>query len=162
MDTLDRDTLNALVQPQNERPCLSFFVPTHEVGPEAKQGSIRLKNLLLKAERKLDTLDVPAKQIEKLLKPIKKLVDDTLFWKHQQNGLAILLGPDTFHCFRLPFEVQEAAIVGQRFFIKPLLRLFSLADRFYVLALSQQHVRLLQCTPHGAGRVELRDAVEEP
>lgn len=160
MDTIDRDTLGMLLETQDDGPCVSIFVPTHEVGPEAKQGSIRLKNLLSKVERKLDTTDLSAKQVDKLLRPVRKLVDDTLFWKHQRNGLAILLAPGTFHHFRLPIEVQEAAIVGHRFYMKPLLRLFSLSDFFYVLALSQQHIRLLQCTPHSVSRVELVDAPE--
>ena len=160
MDTLDRDTLNALLETQDDGPCVSIFVPTHEVGPETKQGSIRLKNLLSKVEQKLEAMDLSAKEIKKLLSPARKLVEDTLFWKHQQNGLAILLAPGTFHHFRLPIEVQEAAIVGHRFYMKPLLRLFSLSDHFYVLAVSQQHVRLLQCTPHSVGRVELQDAPE--
>lgn len=158
MDTLDRDTLNALLKTRNEGPCLSFYVPTHEVGPDAKQGGNRLKNLLRKAERELEALEWSAKRIEDLLKPVSKLIDDTLFWKHQQKGLAILLGPGTLHYFGLPIEVQEAVIVGKRFYMKPLLRLLSHMDRFYVLALSQQHVRVLQCTPHSAQRVELPDA----
>ncbi len=160
METLDRDTLNALLTTQNDGPCLSIYVPTEEVGPEAIQGSIRLKNLLLESERKLQGLGWSAKQIQSFLKPARELVNDTLFWKHQQSGLVILLAPGVFRHFRLPIHVQEMASVGQRFYMKPLLRLLSTADQFYVLALSQQHVRLLLCTPHSFNRVELPDAPE--
>jgi hypothetical protein len=55
----------------------------------------------------------------------------------------------------LPFHVSEFVAVADRFYIKPLLPLLLNDARFYVLALSQKTVRLLECTRDRAERAEL-------
>jgi release factor family 7 len=60
-----------------------------------------------------------------------------------------------YHLIRLPEEFGELVVVADRFHVKPLLTLLAAAHRFYVLALSQNQVRLLAGTPHGVREVEL-------
>jgi hypothetical protein len=55
----------------------------------------------------------------------------------------------------LPLELQELVIVSERFHIKPLIPLFTGDARFYVLALSQNEVRLLQGTRYSVDHVDL-------
>jgi hypothetical protein len=58
--------------------------------------------------------------------------------------------PDVFRHYRLPFPFQEFVVVTERFHVKPLLPLLSGDGQFYLLALSQNGVRVLQGT-HGQG-----------
>jgi Bacterial archaeo-eukaryotic release factor family 3 len=48
-------------------------------------------------------------------------------------------------------------VAANRFHVKPLLALLAAGHRFYVLALSQNQVRLLEGTPHGVQEAELTD-----
>jgi hypothetical protein len=62
--------------------------------------------------------------------------------------LALFLSSDVFLSFRLPLRFDELVVVTDRFHIKPLLTLLGSDGRFYVLALSQNDTRLLQCSRH--------------
>lgn len=160
MDTLNKEILQRFMMSPEKSPCVSIFVPTDKAGHQAQQAGIRLKNLLKDGEKKLQEYSLRPREIEDLLKPAQALVGDSLFWQHQQNGLAIFLAPGFFEYYRLPIDVRETVVVSHRFHIKPLLPLFTMGDRFFVLALSQKHVRLLQCTPHSVVPIELKDAPE--
>jgi hypothetical protein len=56
------------------------------------------------------------------------------------------LSPEIFRYYPLPYSFDELVVAAERFHIKPLLPLFSEDGVFYVLAVSQNQVRLLQCT----------------
>jgi hypothetical protein len=57
----------------------------------------------------------------------------------------------------VPFDFEELVVVAGRFHVKPLLPLLSGDGRFYVLALSQNEVRLLQGTRYSVGEVDLEE-----
>jgi hypothetical protein len=92
-------------------------------------------------------------QVNALLGPAQKLLADYDFWQHQSDGLALFLAPDVCETYRLPLAFTELVVVNRRFHLKPLLPLLSEDGQFYVLALSQNHVRLLQCTRHSVVEV---------
>src|SRR5262245_17949923 len=58
--------------------------------------------------------------------------------------------------FRLPISFPEMAVVGSQFHVKPLLPMLSGDGRFYVLAISQNAVRLLQGTAWSVHDVDLK------
>jgi len=95
-----------------------------------------------------------------LLEEPQKLVDDKLFWQDQCDGLALFVSPGFFRYFCAPVTFDAMVVVSDRFHIKPLLPLFTADTRFYVLALSQNQVRLLQCTQHSFTEVELEGVPE--
>jgi hypothetical protein len=74
------------------------------------------------------------------------LLTNADFWQHQGDGLAVFLSREIFRYYRVPCASQELVVVGGRFHTKPLLLLFSEDGVFYVLAVSQNRARLLQCT----------------
>jgi hypothetical protein len=156
MDVLTRDELRALIE-EHDEPCVSVFMPTHRVGTEAQQDPIRLNNLLGEVEELLVAGGLRAPEARKLLEPARQLLEDNLFWQHQSDGLAIFLSSDMFRYYRLPFDFEELVVVTDRFHIKPLLPLLSNDGRFYVLALSQNEVRLLQGTHYSIRELELED-----
>ncbi|MCK5212463.1 MAG: hypothetical protein KAQ74_00960 [Dehalococcoidia bacterium] len=148
MRLLARSELKELL----ERPkttSVSIFLPTHRTG-DAEQDIIRFKNLLRQAQERLEEIGMRAAQVSDLLEPARELVGDSLFWHHQAEGLAVFLSPDFFTYYRLPYDFEERMIVASRFHVAPLLPLFSADGIYYVLALSQNRVRLVQCSRDSA------------
>lgn len=159
MSILSRAELRRLTK-ECEKWCVSIFMPTHRAGREIQQDPIRLKNLLGEAEERLLAGGLRAPEAQELLEPGEKLLVDSLFWQRQSDGLAIFLSSEVFRRYRLPFDFQELAVVADRFHIKPLLPLLSGDGRFYILAISQNEVRLLQGTRYSVGEVDLEDVPE--
>jgi hypothetical protein len=154
MDLLNRAELRALMAERSNH-CVSLYMPTHRTGPETQQDRIRFKNLLKQAEERLSTNGLRRADAERALEPAQRLLDDDGFWAHRGDGLAVFLAPETFRAYRLPYPFSELVVVTERFHIKPLLGLLSGDGRFYILALSQKEVRLLQGTRHSVGEVDL-------
>ena len=92
-----------------------------------------------------------------MLEPAQKLLQDDLFHQHRSDGLAMFLSPEMFRYYLLPFVFKEWVIVTDRFHITPLLPLLSGDGRYYILALSQNKVRLLQGTHYSVNEVSLAD-----
>jgi hypothetical protein len=109
------------------------------------------------AQERLTEMEVSSQDVHELLAPMEKFLRDGLFWKHQSDGLAIFLSAGFFRYYRLPYSFDESVVVTDRFHIKPLLSLLTGDGRFYILALSQNKVRLLQCTRHSVSEVDLGD-----
>lgn len=82
-------------------------------------------------------------------------MDDRPFWQHGSDGLAVFLARDLFRSYRLPIRFDELVAVSNRFHTKPLLPLLTGDGRFYVLALSQNDVRLFLCTKYSVSEVNL-------
>ena len=61
-------------------------------------------------------------------------MDDGLFWQHQSDGLALYSRPGWWRSFRVPLDLPELAVVGDRFHVSPLLRLLTGDGHFLVLA----------------------------
>jgi Bacterial archaeo-eukaryotic release factor family 3 len=139
-------------------PCVSIFLPTFRAGGERVQNPIRLKNVVRGiAERLEEDWGMRSPDADKLLDPVKQLIDDNSFWLHQSDGLALFLSPDTFKSFRLPVQLNELAVVEKRFHLKPLLPLLS-GDgdgHFYILTLSRKHIRLLSGSRFRIDEVDL-------
>ena len=154
MAILSRDELKTVIT-ESQRPSVSLFLPTHRAGPEIQQDPIRLKNLLKQAESQLTIEGVRATEARELLAPVDALLEDAAFWRHQDEGLAIFRSRDSFRVFRLPSPVQEYVSVADRFYVKPLLPLLVNDVRFYILALSQKAIRLLECSRDSMHEVDL-------
>jgi hypothetical protein len=160
MPVLSHEELQSIIQ-ISQAPAVSIFVPTHRAGPEIQQDPIRLKNLLRTAEDQLVQEGVRPADARELLAPITDLLGDAHFWRHQGDGLAIFRSHDVFRLYRLPLHLQEFVTVSDRFYVKPLLPLLVNDARFYLLALSQNEVRLLECSRDRVHEIELPDAPED-
>lgn len=145
MDTLSSDTLLSLLNHQTA-PCVSIYTSTHPSGPERKQDRVRLKNVMQLAENQLVAGGMSSSNANNLLSPLRDLMADTGYWQKRGHGLAAFISQDTFHCFRLPRTFEEQSIVHSRFFIKPLLPLLADLTPFFILALSQNSVRLFEAS----------------
>jgi hypothetical protein len=75
------------------------------------------------------------------------------------KAVAIYSAPDFCRAFDLSDPVAESVTVTNHFYIKPLIPALQAERPFYVLALSQKHIRLLHCTEHSSEEVELPASV---
>ena len=144
----------------HEPPCLSLYQPTHRSHPANQQDPIRFRNLMKALEDSLRQ-KYNSKDSASLLAPFQKLADDSKFWNHTADGLAVLGARDRFQVFRLQRPVVELAIVADSFHIKPLLRILQSADRYHILGLSRQTVQLFEGNRDALDPIELSADDEE-
>ena len=90
-----------------------------------------------------------------VLEPADALLADGDFWQHQSDGLAVFASDGQFERFRVPLRLEELVIVARRFQLKPLFPLLTGDGHFYILALSQNEVRLLEATRHSVDEIEV-------
>jgi hypothetical protein len=154
MNTISKADLKVLTD-RREGWCVSIFLPTHRAGPDVQQDPIRFKNLVREAGERLSTAGVRAPDVEALLAPLVQLLNDISFWQHQGDGLAVFRAEDLLRVYRVPLKLPEVAVVADSFHVKPLLPLLSGDGHFYLLALSQNEVRLFLGTQYGVDQIEL-------
>jgi hypothetical protein len=153
-----RSELRALME-QQTGPCISLFLPTERAGVDTQQNPLRLRNLMREAEHHLLLNNLSVPQVEALLEPLRGLVENEPFWLHPEDGLAVFRSPDLFRTSWLPGRFKKQAIVTRHFYLKPLHPFLADDGRFYLLALSHNHIRLIACTHYSASEVALPEAV---
>ncbi len=124
-------------------PCLSLYQPTHRDHPDNQQDPIRFKNLVKTLEESLEQ-QLESDEIQLLLEPMLALSDDRDFWNCTHDGLAVLRSKNMFRVYRLQRPVPELAVVADSFHTKPLLRILQSADRYQVLALNRNEMKLFE------------------
>lgn len=157
MDLLSRNELHELMEDRGEAS-LSLFMPTHRTG-DTQQDPIRLKNLIKEAEDKLTEQQLDENRIRKILRPLRDLLEHGSIWQYLSDGLAIFRTDDQFDLYRLPISFKERVIVKDRFYVKPLLPIFTNNGHFYILAISQNEIRLLKGTRHTVSEVDIHESV---
>ncbi|MCZ2341981.1 MAG: hypothetical protein LC104_09325 [Bacteroidales bacterium] len=140
MNPLNRETIRELIAPQ-EAPCISIYQPTHRHHPDNQQDPIRFKNLVRTVEESLAQV-YRGRDIRPLVAPLQQIAEDTAFWKHTLDGLAVLSNAQGTRIFQLQRPVVERAIVADNFYVKGLIRVVQSADRFHLLALSRDRAQL--------------------
>lgn len=160
MKYLTLDQIKELAQ-QVDSPGVSIFLPTYRTGQATQQAPIRLKNLLQDAEQQFLNSGMGPREVSALLQPAQALLGDTHFWRHQHDGLALFIAAADFHYYRLPFRVEERLIIARSYYIKPVLPLLTNNGHYYILAISQNAVRLFAGTRHSVGQIDLPDGTPE-
>ena len=146
---------------QTQNPSISIFLPTHQAGQDTQQDPIRFKNLLREAELRLLDTEMGPQEVSALLQPAHALLEDTSFWQHQGDGLAVFIAPDDFHYYPLPFRVEKLLVIAQSYYIQPVLPLFTNNGHYYILAISQDQVRLFEGTRYSVGQIALPEGTPE-
>jgi hypothetical protein len=139
-------------------PRVSIYMPTEKAGKEIQQNTIRFKNLLREAEERLGAMDgLRPAEVAALLRPAHELIEDTPFWQHQEEGLALFLSAAGARRYRVPIRLNELVVVNRHFHLKPLLRLLTGDGRFLILTLSQRDIGLWEATRYSMRRLDLGD-----
>lgn len=155
MDSITLEKLKKTFLKKHVDWCVSLFMTTHRAGRETEQDPIRFKNLLREVEERLMAKGLRSPELREMLKEPYLLLHDRVFWQRQSDGLAMFFSTDALHYLRLPLAFEEKVVISKRFHIKPLLPILTSDGLFYILALSQNQVRLMEGTRHTVDEVSL-------
>ncbi len=150
-------TKNKFEKLANERSqyCISIYIPTNRDGDNRK-SVLRLKNQLTEIEKQLLELGIKSKELSDYLEPIKKVLNDTGFWRHLSDSLVIFRNSKDFIYTTLPVDVTEFSMVSDRYYLLPLLSMFTDNDTFFILTLSQNKNGLYE-----ANKNEISEIISE-
>ncbi|MBD3366333.1 hypothetical protein GF360_03275 [candidate division WWE3 bacterium] len=137
-----RKRLKNLLQRQVKPPVISLYIPTSPVWQNNEKAQIHLKNKTDEIEKLLKKSTLPASKINDLLKPLKKIQQNTTFWQEQKDGLAIFRSETYTEMIKFPKNVDAQFYVSDIPNVKPLVPYVFGSSTYYVLALSYSHITL--------------------
>jgi len=152
MDHLTQSEIRSL-NAEHQSPCVSIYMSTHPGG--APEDSIRFRKLLGLAEEQLIAAGMRGPEAKSFLKPLETLREDATFWLKTSKGLAAFLADGFLRVYRLNCDFSDRVEVCGLFQITPLLPLIQGDGRFYVLGLSQNHVKLWRGSRDSFKAIEL-------
>ncbi len=152
MDHFGRDQLKELFQ-VTAGPAVSIYMPTHRKGPDVAAQPLRLRAALQQVKGLL--ADDGIQKPDSLIAPFEDLVGDEEFWRYQADGLAMFASDGMTRMYRLPAVLPDMVVVGPTFHTRPLVEFLQAPERFWILALSQNEVRLWEGTVSGLTPVNL-------
>lgn len=139
--------------------CVSIFMPTNRGGKEVleQQSKKHLNSQWDEIRKELEKNETDPTVIEKIGKPIKELIDDPDFWRHQSDGLAIFAASDFFEKFTVPVNFAAHYYVGKEFYIKSLIPAMTGNGAFNLLSVQLDDVKLFEATPYSIAPIEIHD-----
>jgi hypothetical protein len=152
------DQFSSLLLGVKEPPCLSLYQPTHRHHPGNQADPVRFRNLVRSMERSL-RLKYGDDQVQSLLEPFEGLAADRDFWNHTLDGLAVFGAAGLFQVYRLQRPMPELAVVADSFHTKPLRRFLQSTDRFHLLGLSLDQIKLFEGNRDALDEVDLAPGV---
>lgn len=124
--------------------CVSIYLRTTPLTQEIDASRIQLGNFAREARDRLDAAGLDKRRIVSLMEEIGALVEDDEFWRFQAHSLAILATPESLRTFRLANQLTPMVEVSDRFHLKPLIRAITFPNAAFILALSENAVRLVE------------------
>jgi hypothetical protein len=132
-------------------PCITLITPI----PNPQELVVRLKNAVRSAHKQLAERHTDAGTAGGLLAPVEQLAANLETARMWANSLIVLRSPSAFRYYWVRQRLNEVAVVGDRFEIRPLLAALAREQRFHLLAIGRHHVRLLRSTPHSVEEVRI-------
>ena len=154
MDRFTRDDLKRLTTIDAEA-AVSLYMPTYRAGREVRQNAIRFKNLAKRVDEQLAKRGVAEKSREALAAKLAELEQNDRWWQHQSDALALFHTGSALETYRLPLDLDELAVVGPRLHLRPMVRLLQTDGPFYLLAVSQNRVRLFSGTQYSISELDV-------
>lgn len=127
--------------------CISIYLSTTPQTQQVGVSRIAFKNLAKEALQQLQAAEFDKRRLMLLEDEITTIAEDDEFWRTQANSLAVLVTPGGTRTFRLATAVTSMVEVSDRFLLKPLLRAIAFPQHAFVLALSENAVRLVEVFP---------------
>lgn len=138
-----------------EGPCISILQPVSLTAakPLHLANAIRSVEQLL-ADRRIDTV-----RQRDLLDPLYEFEEHETELETEGKGFVVFRSPRVFRHFYIADAVQEFVTVADHFYILPLLPILGGEKIFYILTLSQKHIRLLRCSDGAPVEVALPPSI---
>lgn len=124
--------------------CISIYLKTTPITQEATASRIEFGNLVREAQSQLQEAGFDKRRLGALIDGLSDLLDDDSFWRFQANSLAVFATPDSTRTYRLANDLTSMVQVSDRFHLKPLLRAITFRHSAFILALSENAVRLVE------------------
>jgi len=163
MHPLSRSELRQLAATTAD-PCVSLYLPGHSPGLPLQNRWFQFDRLLHEGGVHLQRSKLSRQAIWNLLKLAETVLENEQFWYPSPEGIALYLTLDSLYSCRVPLELEPLIVVGDRFYLKPLMPLLSANHYGYLLTLSDEQIRLYQVTqtaisplPWGANLYSLKE-----
>ncbi|OLL28503.1 hypothetical protein BTH42_27475 [Burkholderia sp. SRS-W-2-2016] len=124
--------------------CVSLYLATTPVTSETAGSRIEFSNLIRDAMSRLETRGLDKRRLWQLHELLAEVQENEVFWRYQANSLAVLATPDEIHTFRLANRLESEVEASDRFNIKPLLRATTFDHSAYVIAISENSLRVVE------------------
>lgn len=124
--------------------CVSIYLKTTPLTQQTDASRIELGNMARQAREELEAVGLDKRAVASLVDQLDELQADDDFWTVQAHSLAVLATPHSLRTFRLPNQLTSMVEVSDRFHLKPLLRAITFPHSAYILALSENAVRLVE------------------
>lgn len=122
--------------------CVSIYTPTEPDSADSDRNRIAFWN---QVRRALDHVTDPEVRAT-LEEEFDAHIDDAEFWRYQSRTLVALATPTRIRTYRVPNQLNASETVGDRFYLKRLLRAVTFPQSAFVLALAEGSVRLVEVT----------------
>lgn len=136
---IDRKKFDRLNQIRGKN-CISFYLPTSRAGQE-QEDRIRYKNTLSKVKNQLISTGLSSKEADHMLREASTKIDDTEFWQHQSDGLAVFICGGNTNFYTLPVDFENYVFVGDHLYLKPIIPLLEGNAKFFLLAISKNETK---------------------
>lgn len=161
MDIFSIEQFKKLSDQQGEK-FVSIYTPTSRDSSDSYMADkIHFKNQLQESASKLGTLfGMSSADARSYLKPGYKLLDDPLFWARMSDMLVFMLSPAGTEIKTLPVSIAKPmTYVGNSFAVRPLIPLLNRLDKFYILNLNLNKIKLYEATSHTISEIVLGEDV---
>jgi protein required for attachment to host cells len=136
-------------------PRISIYIHTHKVYPETEQDPIRLSNALKYAGKQLAEAGV--RKADELLSSARQRMNEPMFWRYQDHGLAVFIEEGHTRWLKLPAEVAELTVIAGRYHVLPLIDVFADRGRFHVLTVTRDRIRFYDGAERTLEEVEIEN-----
>ena len=143
VDIPTRSEFSALVGVRADA-CVSIYLKTTPVTQETSASRIEFGNLICEAQSQLEDAGFDKRRLAALVEQLNDLIDDDEFWRLQANSLAVFATPEKLQTYRLANDLVSIVQVSDRLHLKPLFRAVTFPHSAFVLALSENAVRLVE------------------
>lgn len=142
-DVPSRDQIEQLLAVESPLS-VSIYVPSTPIGAQVEASRLEFKNLVKEARTQLEQSGAPSNQVQAITDELDDIVEDDDFWSEQSRSVAVFATPELCVTYRLPNRLPQEVEVGDRLYVKPLLRAITFPQAGYVLALAAGSVRLIE------------------
>lgn len=156
---ITKKKFNELLAYRND-PVVSIFIPTTRTS-DFQKDQLYLKNALQEVKQGLEDRGMTTKEANQFLGQAYAVLDDDNYWNYLSDGLALFIGPDVFERFELPIGFKKQTIIGNKFYLRPVMPMMTGESRFFLLALSLNEVKFYEGTRHSIAPVIIEDLVPE-
>ena len=137
-------------------PCLTLILSAYRPGEPGKPPAAAIQMDLQESETKLAARKVPVTVMDELLEPLRQLTHEDEALAGSGFARAIFRARGIFRRFELPIppSPEEACVVGDCFWIRPLFPSLALPEKIFVLDLTKKSAALLVCSRSGITAVD--------